>query len=131
MRFIWHSPKKQEMRKVHWYESQTLAGVRFSIRSVSLGSRLELLKALRELITQNEFLRNGDSLQQTDAAISDLLAQSLYLRWGLRDVEGLSINGQPATPESVVEYAPERLCREIVDVIRESLELSETERKNY
>ena len=89
------------------------------------------MKAMRDLISKNEFLRSGDALDQTDAAISDLLARKLYLEWGVRFVEGLTIDGKRADIANLIEKGPEDLCIEIVDRIREGLELSETERKNF
>ena len=114
----------------NWHESSEYPGVRFFIRQISFSSRLELMAAMRDLIAKNEFLRAGDSLDQTDAAISDLLARSVYLRWGLQEIQGITVAGQPADSDLLIEKGPERLCNEIVEAIRASLELSETERKN-
>ena len=131
MNFTWRSRKCVDVPAVNWHDSAAIDGVKFSIRQISLGSRLELMKSMRELLEKNEFLRAGDVLGQTDAAISDLMAKALYLRWGLRDVKGLNIGNRAADAESLIENGPEALCNEIVSTIREHLELSESERKNF
>lgn len=130
MRYIWRSRKAVDIPTFVWLESKTIPGVRFSIRQISLGSRLELMNGMRELVAKTDFLRAGNLLEQTEAVISDLMAKSLYLRWGLQDVEGLTVDGRRVTTESLIEAAPEILCNEIVAAIRGSLELSEAERKN-
>ncbi len=123
--------KHNTIQSVTWHASQSLPGVRFAIRQVSLAGRIELMTSMRSLVEKNEFLRAGDSLDQTDAAISDLLARKLYLEWGLREIAGLNIDGKSANVYRLIDSGPESLCSEIVDSIRMSLELSETERKNF
>lgn len=131
MKFIWHSRKTVDVQSAVWHESCTIPGVKFSIRRVSLRGRLELMRAMRDLLAKNEFLRAGDSLDQTEAAISDLLAKKLYVEWGLCETAGLTIDGKPANVAALIESGPEALCNEVVDSIRPSLELSEAERKNF
>jgi len=54
----------------------------------------------------------------------------VYLAWGLVYVGGLSLAGEPATPESLVERGPEALVHEALAAIKAECGLSETERKN-
>ena len=54
----------------------------------------------------------------------------LYLEWGLQAIDGLSIDGEAATPRLLIEQGPESLTREIVARIRGECHLSEDERKN-
>ena len=53
-----------------------------------------------------------------------------YLRWGLKELRGLEIDGVPAESESLFERGPEDLMNEIVSRIRAECELSGEERKN-
>ncbi len=113
-----------------WHDSKIFPGVRFSTARISLGGRLALTERLRELFHRYEFLRAGDFADQTEASYADLLAQRLYLEWGLVHLQGLLIDGEEASVERLVQHGPETLSAEIVQAIREGLELSEHERKN-
>ena len=55
---------------------------------------------------------------------------AMYLEWGLINVEGLTIDGEPASCGQLLEKGPEGLVREIVSAIRAQCGLSEEERKN-
>lgn len=116
---------------VVWKESNVLPGVRYAIRRVSLGQRIELTKAVRELALRNEFLKAAEIPDQMEAALADLLIKKLYLQWGLFEIRGLTIDGKPATPERLVDDGPEALADEVVSGIRAELELSPEERKNF
>jgi hypothetical protein len=48
----------------------------------------------------------------------------------LQAVEGLELDGAPATPESLAGSGPEELFREAVAAVRAEAGLSEAERKN-
>jgi hypothetical protein len=54
----------------------------------------------------------------------------MYLHWGLLSIEGLTIDGEPATAERLLEKGPEDLAREVVSAIKGQCALSEPERKN-
>lgn len=53
-----------------------------------------------------------------------------WIRWGLDKIEGLNIDGEPATVESFIENAPSDLFTEVLTAIRNEAELSPEERKN-
>jgi hypothetical protein len=112
------------------FESESFAGVEFSIRKVSLLQRIELVAKVRELTLNHEFLRAGDPKDQLEATISELLVQRLYLEWGVVDLRGLTIDGEAASVQLLIERGPEALAAEISGAIRTHLEFSETERKN-
>jgi hypothetical protein len=112
-------------------DSKTFPGVRYAIRRISLGQRIELTREARELALQNEFLRAGDATDQLDAAFSELLVRRMYLEWGLVSVDGLRIDGRPATVESIAAFGPEPLADEIIESLRSELGLTEEERKNF
>ncbi len=130
MNSLSHSHSQLHYSSEEWHNSVTCNGVRFATARLSLGSRLSLTERLRDLLTRYEFLRAGDLLDQTEADLADLLVRRLYLEWGLVAIEGLVINGSAATVQSLIDLGPEALGNEIVEVIRESLELSVLERKN-
>lgn len=113
-----------------WHSSTKYAGVCYATRRISLAQRIELTRQVRELTLRNEFLRAGGPSDQLEAALGELLARRLYLEWGLAEVEGLIIDGVPATPSTLIEKGPEKLAEEVADRIIEGLNLSGDERKN-
>ncbi len=113
-----------------WRESSSWPGVHFAIRRASLSQRIDLTRRMREVTLKNEFLRAGDTADQLQAALADLLARRLYIEWGLAEVKGLSIDGLPANVDLLIEKGPEKLLEEVISTIRSETELSEEERKN-
>ncbi len=131
MKFISRLRRAPDYSSLVWHDSRTVPGVRFAIRRISLGQRIELTKSVRELALRYEFLKSGEPADQLEASLSDLLVRKLYIEWGVAALEGLQINSQTATPEMLIESGPELLSHEIVEKIRAELELSEEERKNF
>jgi hypothetical protein len=112
------------------HESKAMPGVSYAIRRVSLSQRIELTKKARDLSIRYEFLRAGDTADQLEASLADLLVRRLYLEWALAELSGLTVDEQPATIEALIEKGPEALSEEIIAAIRAELGLSEEERKN-
>lgn len=54
-----------------------------------------------------------------------------YIRWGLSKIEGLEIDDQPATVETLLELGPDDLVEEILAEIQGRSELSGDEEKNF
>ena len=54
----------------------------------------------------------------------------MYLRWGLREISGLLIDGEAATHELLLDRGPEDLVREILTSIRSECGLNPEESKN-
>ena len=131
MRFPSRLRNKSSYASVLWFESETVPGVRYGIRRVSLCQRIELTKKARELSIRHEFLKAGDSSDQLEASLADLLVRKLYIEWGLAEVTGLRVDSEPATVEVLIEKGPEALTDEIIAAIRGQLGLSEEERKNF
>lgn len=125
------SPNSTDYVSTVWLSSKTTPGVRFGIRRVSLASRIELTRRMRELTLRYEFLKAGDAADQLEASLSELLVQQLLIEWGLVEIEGLSINGEPGKLAGLVENGPEPLSEEIATAVREQLGLSDEERKNF
>jgi hypothetical protein len=111
--------------------SQVSAGVTFTVRRMSFTRRTDLMRRIRELAGRMEFLEAGESPQeQMDAGLLRAEIDRVYLDWGLAGVEGLTLDGEPATPELLARIGPEELCQEALHVVRAEAGLSETERKN-
>ncbi|HZU28680.1 MAG TPA: hypothetical protein VFA04_24355 [Bryobacteraceae bacterium] len=112
-------------------EAQTVPGVQFAVRRMSLGRRNELIRRVRELSRQAEFHAAGDSTEdRLQAAAMALEIESTYIRWGLIWMEGLTIDGAPATTDLLISDGPEGLAREIAAAVKAQCALSESERKN-
>jgi hypothetical protein len=112
-------------------ESQVASGVKFTVAKMSFGRRTELMRQVRELARRMEFLEAGkDSGEKMDAALLRVEIDRLYVRWGLRTISGLELDGVEATPESLAEAGPEALFREAVAVVRAQTGLTAEERKN-
>ena len=112
-------------------ESQAVAGVTFSVAKMSFGRRLELMHRVRDLARQMEFLEAGlDTGDKMDAALLQAEIDRLFLKWGLRRISGLQLDGAEATPESLAEAGPEDLFREALAAVRAEIGLNPEERKN-
>ena len=112
-------------------ESQVASGVKFTVAKMSFGRRAELMRQVRELARKMEFLEAGqDPGQKMDGALLRVEMDRLYVRWGLRGVAGLDLDGVEATPESLAEAGPEDLFREALAAVRAQTGLSAAERKN-
>ncbi len=112
-------------------DSKAAPGVRFAIQRISFGRRMELSRRVREISRKAEFLEAGTELHEKIEA--NILAQeidAMYVHWGLVSIEGLIIDGAPATPAELLEKGPEEVAREIVSAIKGQCGLSEAERKN-
>lgn len=112
-------------------ESRLYPGVRFTICRLSFGRRLELIRRIGDLVRKLECLESSErDSDRVEAALLRGEIERAYFMWGLESVEGIEIDGQPATAEVLVERGPEDLVREIVEAIKTEAGLSEEERKN-
>lgn len=125
-----HNAYIPDYLSIVWRNSQTTPGIRFAVRRISLGSRIELTRRMRDLTLRYEFLKAGDPTDQLEASLSELLVQQLLIEWGLVELSGLIINGEASTRATLVENGPEALSDEIAAAVREELGLSDEERKN-
>ncbi len=130
MKFTSPLPKSLKYSSLLWRQSESHPEVRFAVRRISLAQRLELTKQLRELAHRYEFLAAGGTADQLEASLSDLLVRKLYIEWGLAELKGLLIDGEPATTKLLIQKGPEELTGEIISAIRQQIELTEDERKN-
>lgn len=112
-------------------ESQIAGGVTYSVLKMSFARRMDLMQRVRDLARRAEFLAAGESpAEKMDAALLEVEIERLYLRWGLREVTGLEVDGSLATPDSLIDAGPEDLLREALAAVRAAAGLSPAERKN-
>ena len=101
------------------------------MQGMSFGRRVDLTRRIRELAERVEFLSAGESAKEKlDAALLSAEIDRTYVLWGLRGIEGLELDGVPATPESLVSEGPEDLLREALAAIKAQCSLSDDEIKN-
>lgn len=108
-----------------------MPGVSFAIARMTFGRRLELMKRVRDLAARIEYFEAArDEKNRMEASLLGAELDKLYLAWGLAEVRGLALDGEAATPESLVERGPEALVHEALAAIKAECGLTETERKN-
>ncbi|HVW11632.1 MAG TPA: hypothetical protein VHC90_23780 [Bryobacteraceae bacterium] len=111
--------------------SASMPGVELVIARMTFARRLELMTRVRDLAARLEYFDAAqDGKNRMEASLLGAQMDRLYLGWGLDGVLGLSIDGEPATPESLVDRGPEPLVREALAAIRAECGLSEAEIKN-
>ena len=115
-----------------WRGSRLWPGVQFRLLRMSLIRRHRLMQELKSLASEEAFHRAAP--QETGGEISAAELQTrideMAIRTALLEIKGLSIDGQPATMESMIDSGPENLTREIAEAIAEESFLNEDERKN-
>lgn len=124
-----HSDKSWESRG--WFDAEAIEGVRYEIMRVSFGRRIELARRIREIGRKMEYFEAGnDSREKLEATVLAAEIDRAYLEWGLVSVEGLAIDGEGATPETLVDRGPVELAVEILGRIKAECGMTEDERKN-
>jgi hypothetical protein len=113
------------------FEAACVSGVRYRVARMSFARRLDLVRRVREVAQRIEFLDAGNEARdKIESSVLGAEIDRMYLEWGLQEVVGLTIDGEAATPASLIDRGPEELAREIVGRIRAECHLSEDERKN-
>jgi hypothetical protein len=111
--------------------SAAYAGVRYRIRKPSFLSRSRLIDQVRELGRSLNFVEAGEgAADRIEAVHLHMKIDRLYLEWGLEAIEGMEIDGERITVESLIAKGPEDLTSEILVKIKAQCTLSESERKN-
>lgn len=114
-----------------WFEAKYRAGVRFRVARISVARRIELARRVREIGRRIEFLEAGqDPREKLEAVVLAAEIDRVYLEWGLEEIQGLAIDGEPATPALLIEKGPMELSGEILARIKSECGLSGEERKN-
>ena len=112
-------------------ESQIAPGVQYTVALMSFTRRLDLMRRVRELARQVEFVEAGHgATAKMDGALLKAEIDRLYVMWGLRQINGLTIDGAAATPELLSTSGPEGLFREVLGAVRRETGITEEERKN-
>ena len=120
-----------EYASSEWFDAETRAGVRYAILRVSFGRRIELARRIREIGRGMEYLEAAsDSREKLEAAVLAGEIDRAFLEWGLTGVEGLTIDGVDATPQTLIASGPIELANEILARIKGACGLTENERKN-
>jgi hypothetical protein len=113
------------------FPSVTHPEVEFVIARMTFGRRIELMRRVRDLATRLEYFQAGQEAgNKMEAGLLSAEIDRLYAEWGLEEVSGLEIDGEPATPRSLIERGPEDLFLEVLAAIKAECGLNETERKN-
>src|SRR5258708_6767400 len=121
--------RSQNHESVMWFDGP--GGVRYAIRRVSVVRRIDLARRVREVARGVEFFEaSQDPREKLEAAVLAAEIDRVYLQWGLEAVEGLTIDGEAATPARLIELGPMDLATEILARIKAECGLSEDERKN-
>jgi len=123
--------KPARFESTRWVASESVPGARFAVRKPSLGQRIELTRRIHELMLRHDYLRAGTETDKLEASLAELMVQQVYLEWGLKEIEGLEIDGERATVESLIEKGPEELAAEIAGCVLRECSLTEDERKNF
>lgn len=114
-----------KVRSKRWPE------VTLEIARISFGRRIDLARRVRELAQRTEFLEAGGTpREKVEATLLESEIDRVYLEWGLAGVDGLEVDGQTATPETLLQSGPDELCQEALAHIKAECGLSEAERKN-
>jgi hypothetical protein len=112
-------------------ESTARPGVEFVVLRMTFGRRIELMRRVRDLAARLEYFEAGrDAKNGMEASLLGAEIDQLYIRWGLAEIRGLELDGEPATPESLIERGPEDLLLEALEAIKAECGLTENERKN-
>lgn len=118
-------------RSAEEYRSSKYPGVKYRVIRMSMGRRIDLTRRVKDLMKRMEFLNAGGTTgDKVDAAILAGEMDRLYWDFGLESLEGMEINGEPTSPDTQFERGPEDLSREILQRIKQSMQLSEGEQKN-
>jgi hypothetical protein len=126
-------------------ESEALPGVTFWVRKLTEGRRAALRAKLAEPNKKiRQIMRQQSELEKTPIEERDTAAwleldddfnsilidiNSLYIFWGLSKIEGLEVDGKPLGVEDAADF-PSNLFAEIMDRVKEEMELSGAETKN-
>jgi hypothetical protein len=123
MKSTWNSSRR--------IRSEVMPFVEFTIVRMTFGRRLELMKLVRDLAARIEYFDAGrEEKNRMEASLLSAEIDRLYIEWGLEEIRGLDLDGEPANPQSLVEKGPEDLFREILGAVKAECGLNESERKN-
>jgi hypothetical protein len=89
------------------------------------------MRQVRDLGAKLEFCRAGLSeADKMDSVILTAEIERIYVLWGLLEIDGLTIDGERATPGTFSSRGPEHLFNEVLLAVQSQCNLTEKERKN-
>src|SRR5271165_7613672 len=105
--------------------SESWPGVEFIIARITFGRRMELLKRVRDLATRLEYFEAGrEEKNRLEASLLGAQLDRLYIDWGLEEIRGLELDGEAATPLSLIERGPEDVFKEALAAVKAECGLS-------
>lgn len=130
--------------------SKAIEGVSFSLRKMSEARRIDFrlrtaeaqakLRALTMEATSLQAQARTDSspalidrIEDVSERITAVVSGEInpaYVRWGLKSISGIEIDGEPATVESLIDAGPSDLFAEICGIIQASSGMTDEEIKN-
>lgn len=120
-----------EWESAQWRDAESRPGVKFRTVKMTLARRRDLTSRVRTMLNKARFhATSGEAEEQMEASLLAVDTDRMLLDWGLLEIAGLRIDGEPASVRSLIEAGPEELCREIAEQIRRDCQLTEQERKN-
>jgi|WetSurMetagenome_2_1015567.scaffolds.fasta_scaffold285780_2 hypothetical protein len=126
-----HSPDAAVYQSSLELKSDLYPEVTYQILRPSFSRRLDLTQRISELVRRLEFHEAGAGLEDRCSEVRlKVELDIMLLEWGLLGLDGLSIDGEPATIQLLLKRGPDDLTREIADRIRQECGLTEDERKN-
>jgi hypothetical protein len=114
--------------------------VTFTLNKMTEGRRIKLRLALsetssklREMVEEATMLAGqsepstvrASALLDSVTALIEEKVTPQWVRWGLPSIEGLTIDGEPATTESLIESGPRALYSEIAEAIKREAGMSD------
>lgn len=132
---------------VRQVESAAIPGVKFYLYKMTEGRRLTLRAAIsapnrriREILRDQAAIekvpeedRDVAKWLETQDEFEQIMLEKInpaWLQWGLKQIEGLSVDGKPLGKEDWADW-PSVVFDEVVKAIKEEAELNGSERKNF
>lgn len=111
--------------------SEARPGVEFVVALMTFGRRIELMRRVRDLAARLEYFDAGrDAKNGMEASLLGAEIDRLYIRWGVEEIRGLTLDGVPASVEALLDAGPEELFFEALAAVKAECGLDENERKN-
>src|SRR5580698_1129840 len=108
--------------------SKARPGVEFVIALMTFGRRIELMRRVRDLAARLEYFEAGrDAKNGMEASLLGAEIDRLYIRWGVEEIRGLTLDGLPASVEALLEAGPEELFFEALAAVKAECGLDENE----
>jgi hypothetical protein len=137
-----------EYSSSHTLQSEVFPGVTFTLRKMSDSRRAELrLKTAKSNATVRELVKESQKVMAQPEESRDLariaeihemietevisVLNPTWLRWGLKSVSGMTIDGQEPNVELLLAEGPSDLVAEILVTIKRVSHMSEDELKNF